>query len=619
MTRKLPAGKPTRACRTGTALVFCLLALCLSPQAIALCPASDDPTMMELARELDSSPARALDRIEREIARTPESKPRRMGWLRIARSNAMVRTGQYDSEFHEYAQQAVARFPKDDPLGYFLRLYSLDMSADVDELREQTLALASVIDGFPAGSDVHTCGNLEIADTLVPTSYSSEAFSFAMEAYRLSGEQPWINAGAASTLSQLVVLQGDLTFAGELAEEALDYFLPQEMHYRAAISFISLGWARRGEGNWQAAIDAFRSSAAQGRLAESPLATAFAIGNVCESLLDTNQLDEAVETCSSAYDFVERLGPGGAPFLAPLQGEMLVRTGQTREGLAVLDGLLEEQRDAISNGRYGARAFKARALAHSQLGDMQAAKEDLDEAVAFLEEQAIKDRRIRSTMSFARFQTEQLKSQLTLQESQYAASMRLFTLATLAGLVVLGLALGLAFVLARHRRTFRQQALTDPLTGLPNRRYTSRRASEIVRHAATRGEPAVFAVIDLDHFKRCNDSYGHEAGDEALKAFADVLRATLRPGDLVGRWGGEEFWIALPNTGTVEAREILQRLRSEAAVLQLERASGYPLRFSSGVVDITEPDDTFDKVVATADKLLYEAKERGRNRDQFAN
>ena len=163
-------------------------------------------------------------------------------------------------------------------------------------------------------------------------------------------------------------------------------------------------------------------------------------------------------------------------------------------------------------------------------------------------------------------------------------------------------------------REERQRALTDLLTQLPNREAWQERLSFEYNRWLRYRHPLTVAVLDVDLFKRINDSYGHKAGDRVLQLVAREMSTRLRSTDFIARFGGEEFVVLLPETPTDEARKVLDSLR--------EHVSGLPFHFSGEPVSITfsagltgfQDDDTEESVFDRADRALYQAKDEGRNR-----
>ena len=177
----------------------------------------------------------------------------------------------------------------------------------------------------------------------------------------------------------------------------------------------------------------------------------------------------------------------------------------------------------------------------------------------------------------------------------------------------------LAFLLA-HRdeaeRELQKLATTDGLTGTMNRRRWMESAAVHVRLAERHVQPVTVMMLDIDHFKRLNDTRGHAAGDGALVRFARALQAAVRQPDLVGRYGGEEFCVLLPQSDAVAARAIDQRLR-EALVRDVAPALGFPITYTAGVAE-WRPGATLEALLATADAALYRGKAAGRDRLEVA-
>ncbi|MBF8756572.1 GGDEF domain-containing protein [Pseudomonas guariconensis] len=169
-----------------------------------------------------------------------------------------------------------------------------------------------------------------------------------------------------------------------------------------------------------------------------------------------------------------------------------------------------------------------------------------------------------------------------------------------------------------HLEEQRQKALLDPLTGLPNRAAWSERVEREVQHWQANGGHLLMAILDLDHFKRINDNYGHLAGDKVLKIVADQLRKRLRGQDFIARFGGEEFVVLLPQTPPAVGLKLAETLR--AAI------EACPFHFKGERVVITtsiglsafRTGERGDQVLKRADDALYRAKDQGRNRVEQA-
>jgi len=156
-------------------------------------------------------------------------------------------------------------------------------------------------------------------------------------------------------------------------------------------------------------------------------------------------------------------------------------------------------------------------------------------------------------------------------------------------------------------------ATTDMLTGLLNRRQLEVVMLAELQLARRQGHALCVAMVDLDHFKRINDLYGHRMGDEVLRRFAALLQTELRQADRVGRWGGEEFVILMPHVDLTQAHMALERIRKRLADLPMSEHE--PLRVTvSGGVAAWAPGWTMEPWLEQADHALYQAKATGRNR-----
>lgn len=215
----------------------------------------------------------------------------------------------------------------------------------------------------------------------------------------------------------------------------------------------------------------------------------------------------------------------------------------------------------------------------------------------------------------------------TLTESLFALQ-NLVVARTLEAMAVtvLTAALLLQLMALRLRRRIERDAVTDPLTGLLNRRgFEAAAMREVMRRGELDGVLMV-AVMDLDHFKRVNDRFGHQAGDRVLTGVAGVIGTTLRPAELIGRIGGEEFAIVLRMTSARDAGNLMERLRAavEGHTVVLPSGEETSVTISAGYTTVAvdagypadgiNPEQLFERLFGEADAALYRAKDAGRNR-----
>jgi diguanylate cyclase (GGDEF)-like protein len=165
---------------------------------------------------------------------------------------------------------------------------------------------------------------------------------------------------------------------------------------------------------------------------------------------------------------------------------------------------------------------------------------------------------------------------------------------------------------------YKQASLIDPLTGVGNRRAFLERGEKLLHRTASDQQPAVLLFFDLDRFKNVNDTFGHHVGDRLLTAFCGVATDALRPGDLFGRLGGEEFASLLPRTSLNERLDVAERIRAnfEATMLEVD-ANKLAATVSVGVAMSTDQNRDLAGLLMAADRSLYRAKANGRNRVEY--
>ena len=206
--------------------------------------------------------------------------------------------------------------------------------------------------------------------------------------------------------------------------------------------------------------------------------------------------------------------------------------------------------------------------------------------------------------------------QVVLQRGSLALGMAIASLCVVTIAPVVGYAvLKLLYELESSRQQIRQLAITDELTDSYNRRYFMEVAEGELLRARRYGAPMSLILIDVDHFKRVNDTHGHQCGDALLREIALACRDSLRGTDVIARFGGEELIVLLPQTGLTGALTMAERIRGRVAQLAIQwREQKVEATVSLGVASLRADTPTLDALIHEADIALYDAKRSGRNR-----
>lgn len=308
-----------------------------------------------------------------------------------------------------------------------------------------------------------------------------------------------------------------------------------------------------------------------------------------------------------------------------------LRRGQAHAGLGQHQRALGEyDRAAIAiarsgNLRYLAMLYQARAASLEALGRDAAALADLkryialderisrdqhDQQAQWLHYQFDSDRRDLENRRLVREKSlgeRQVQTLLQARRWQWVAL-------ALGGVLLLLLGALIMRQVARMQR-LRELASTDALTGVANRRSIERQGADAIAHARRAGEGFTALTFDIDYFKRVNDGHGHLIGDQVLARIAHACQGALRQFDLLGRTGGEEFLVLLPNTHIEQAHPIAERLCAAVAAIDFSGiADGLAMTISVGMAELGADDADLKALMQRADNALYRAKAEGRNR-----
>ena len=426
---------------------------------------------------------------------------------------------------------------------------------------------------------------------------------------------------------------------------------------RESLAVIAHIYADDRVRQYDRAIEYYRQVLPQFEAAKADDEVADTLFNIGSTYDRKNDLTAALDWYRRALAAEEKLGrKGEAAFVKRSTAVTLGKLGRLEEALLLLDDALrtftaEKQTDGAMQVR------QSRGIIRRRLGRIDAAIEDLETSRGWFEAQKSSrflqktneelalaysaagryrdayDARTRDA-ALQRELAEKLREEHTsrlrvqfdaekkehenralIRENAAAARIRrLQTIILILGAAII-LVLGyLASRLMRDARRMRVMAMTDELTRLPNRRHILTLAEEQLQHARISREPLSVVAFDIDHFKRVNDTSGHAVGDVVLQRVAHACRAALRPGDRVGRTGGEEFLVVLAATTERDAIAVAERLRTAVEAIDCgDIAPALGVTISLGVAQ-WDGHATLERLIAAADEVLYRAKREGRNR-----
>jgi diguanylate cyclase (GGDEF)-like protein len=481
------------------------------------------------------------------------------------------------------------------------------------------------------------------------------------EAIRLSDQtsEPSLRIGTLRLTADIALYSGRFELAFAKLTEALDlldesdspldevvvFGLASFFHSRSGDTWLALDYATRSLESARASGDdrlqcLALSWLANAHLAQHELETTEAVGErarrLCEAAedritqawtenlmarlkLDQGQLDEARQALERARSLNEVGYSENRIENELLTARLRLLEGRHEEALEGFDRLAEELADDLRIDRL-VRALEYAAEAATRLGDMPLALDYLKRHVQARQTELERTRSLRIAHLSTEFDRDRSQQEIELLRQQQQAQELderarsqqrwIRRVMAIAGLLVVSLLLIGLWRASRERRHYRQLSDQDSLTGLYN--HTSFFKQLDLELGRTHDPALVLIFADIDHFKRVNDRFGHQIGDEVLRHTARIIREVFGPGQLIGRIGGEEFGIRLLDMRESEAIARVEELRSRLAG-RSRRRTDPPITLSFGLA-VARDGESLEKLRQRADEALYHAKARGRNR-----
>ncbi|HEY0799961.1 MAG TPA: diguanylate cyclase [Steroidobacteraceae bacterium] len=621
-----------RASRVGIAGILTVLlwswALGLKPAAAACLP-NADPAIRALQTLVDQDANAALKRVaallKAELA-VAIPNPQRLASLYSVQAQAYSIL-ELESKARDAVFKGLKYAPDNtDPVRIMLlSLYS-------ENVYDQA-GIAAAVKTTEEAQAVQKRGSLEDICLLIGRGllqYREDREDLAIgsltQAYRSSTSPAYAEAHvlAAGVLATVLRGMGDYPQALALNQEAIDYDTAQNAQLALSVDRFLRGRILILMQKYVQAIDEFDDARKLSALLNDTQGVAFADVRVCEARIELGQLIKARSACENAlFTFIASRFSDEVKETEALLARIDLREGHPEKALATLNEVLDHSGTDVLPLRV-ASLYQWRARTNAALHNYRDAYNDLSEYMRRYVATNDAERTKQAVALRARFETDReiernalLKRELDLsheQSQRQAQQLRWNAMAAVSGVLVIALLIYFLVTNFRFRQQLVRLASQDGLTGLPNRRRTAELASEALVAATESDKPLTIAILDMDHFKFINDRCGHATGDYVLREFARLGRESVRTEDVLGRWGGEEFLLIMPDATTDVALATLERLRTLVfGVILPPSGAGLRVSLSAGLATRDRQMRSLDELIARADAALYVAKNEGRD------
>ena len=593
--------------------------------AHAGCIESPDPAIRRLQALAIADPNKALSGARAMLAKSKaaHAPAEKLAWLYAVRAEAYSAL-ELDADARAAASLGMRLIPDASaPVRLSLLFTDAENVYDAEGMAEAKRSVEAVRARGDIGAEAQRCLLITLGTLQFRENRADLAITTLTQAYRAADVAGNMRQRmlAASPLSKVMGELGDYRQALALNAEVIEWNAAHDETLTLSVSRYLRGIILYEMHEFDAALLAFANARALSVSLGDEQGVAFADMRVCEVMIDLGDIAGARQRCDAA---LKTFAASGTVDVIKQTRSLLAQI-EMAEGHA--DRALATLNDILANGaldmppREVAPLFKLRADANAARGNLAAAYQDLGEYMRRYTH-TTETRRLRQVAALhARFEIDReidrnatLQRQLDESEQRRSELQRRTWLAITSGSLAVALLTAMLIGARRHRRQLATLANVDSLTGLPNRRHTVQLAGAALEQSIRAGEPLTIALIDIDHFKSINDRCGHAGGDEVLREFARLTRATLRATDTFGRWGGEEFLVVMAGSTLDVALAVVERVRAIALTIQVP-GGGEPIRVSvsAGLAVSESGQHSLEALVARADIALYRAKHDGRN------
>jgi diguanylate cyclase (GGDEF)-like protein len=597
--------------------------------ASATCLTSADPAIRELQTLVDTDAARALTQVRSQVdalERAPQPDVRQLATLYSVEARAYTIL-ELDNDARNAALKGLRyATAANDPVHLDLLSAYAENVYDPVGLDAAVKSIDGARHALAAGSVADTCLLITRGLLQYRQDRADLAINSLTQAYRASTAPEFAapRIMAAGVLSTAMRSAGDYPQALALNQEVIE-----EDARRGATLSLSVDRFLRGKilnlmGQYKAAIAEFTEARKLSVQVNDVQGVAFADLFDCTARIELGQFSLAATECNSALRaFAAAHSVDEVKETQGLLARIDLANGHAEKALNTLNEVLDQSGADLLPSRVPS-IYQSRARANADLRNFREAYADLSEYARLYAAANDAERAQAAAAMRARFETDReiernalLKHELEVSRDQadrQARELRWNAIVVTSGVIVIALLIYFLVINRRYRQQLVKLASLDGLTGLPNRRRTAELATAALADATAAQSALTIAIIDMDHFKIINDRCGHATGDFVLKEFARVGREALRDSDVLGRWGGEEFLLIMPDATLDLALASLERMRTLVFGIHLPTSgAGLRVSLSAGLATSDRHGRSLDEMIARADTALYEAKHEGRD------
>ncbi len=503
--------------------------------------------------------------------------------------------------------------------------YPFNGVASIKEKHEQLLRVVNEIESPQLLGDIY-----EALGTSDHTNYSSyDAIQYlqkAYEFYSLSGDLVSLS-GVLSSLGSLYVDLGNIEMAIEYFSNSLDIANKSGNDFSRSVILFNIGEAYYNGGDYKRAKASLLEAQAISQSIDDDIGIAWAQSSLADIAVAQGEFETAIALFKKAQQKFQQTGDNLMYFNALIgEVEAYLDTAKIDEAIKLLskaEPLLESVNSSYSEQRYfsvlASAMFESKNYKQAYLALKEVLREQ-DRLDELEQKEQVQKYRIQfdSELKESQNRSLEIENQYNLARLKQQQEMQvLWAIILFLSAFVLITVVWLLLRQVKHRNRFRDMALLDDLTQAPNRRAILTVANIVFKRAIKNNSNVTVCLIDLDNFKRINDSLGHEVGDNVLIAFAKACDQSIRRQDSFGRYGGEEWLLLLKEVSPEEIKTVFERIKK---IINETKIDGLPadyfLSFSMGCAQLDKSKDSdIRALIKRADNMLYHAKQGGR--DQF--